>query len=620
LRRTRRTLVAYLLFSTLFFVGAGVAVITCSHAQPAPQPADPVVKPVGPDELFTPLADVTYEGTAPARCLKVVVLRVPNRDSWNDSPAMDLSGSERVVAGGFELMLDQQIEYRPYFYKEQNRNRTIRYEATLRSADVPRVGSKDAVGKKFPGVDQALDTFAAEIAFLLSYAPGKKESPAQGAAFCYRRGEGVQTAVEWEFTKLGKPEADSTICSLEKKIVNLIGPHGQQSADGAWQEAPFAPVPRLVASDSALRDFVNMRDAFYGGELSAALVNYESLMAKDPACGRAALFGMEIYRAIAETQTDLAENARYNDKAIQMGREAVKSVPNDVMLRGRLAWTGAVHYRRIEFGMAGLKQAMRVQPANTELFTWWLSAYCVDDRPKQIEWLMENALPLVKDGRVEYAIATTYYGSGDYAKGVEWYAKAVALAPREHEYNKGLGLCGTYLAESSFKKQQRDVALDAWVAATDALAKCMEIDPREVKWVYEYYVRVATHDFTHLPTSEADLERLFLSQAVFTGLEPNSRTFQWDRLVNDILVVMRRTLRETCKEAKPGDEAYEMKLMARLQFARADNDTDDLIHTLWLMRGHGLRTDLYNDLMSRFGPLVNEYTPKKEDGEDGREE
>jgi tetratricopeptide (TPR) repeat protein len=620
LRRTRRTLVAYLLFSTLFFVGAGVAVITCSHAQPAPQPAPPVVKPIGPDELFTPLAEVTYEGKAPAQILKVVVLRVPNRESWNDSPAMDLSGSERVVAGGFELMLDQQIEYRPYFHKETNRNRTIRYEAMLRNADVPRVGSQDVVGKKFPAVEQALDTFGAEIVFLLSYVPGKKDVPAEGAAFSYRRGEGVQTAVEWEFTKLGKPEADSTIRSLDEKVVNLIGPHGQPAADGTWQEAPFAPVPRLVASDSALRDFVNMRDAFYGGELSTALVNYESLMAKDPACGRAALFGMEIYRAIAETQTDLAENARYNDKAIQIGREAVKSLPNDVMLRGRLSWTGAVHYRRIDFGLAGLKQAMRVQPANVELFTWWLSAYSVEDRPKQIEWLIENALPLVKDGRIEYTIGTICYGSGDYAKGVEWYTKAVALAPREHEFHKSLGLCGTYLAEGLFKKRQRDEALDAWVAAIEALKNAVDIDPRDVKWVYEYYVRVATRDFTHLPTSEADLERLFLSQAVVTGLEPNSRTFQWDRLVKDVLVVMRRTVRETCKEAKPGDDDYEIKLMARLQFAVGDQNNDEIIHTLWTMRGYGLRTDYYNDLMKRFGPLVDEYTPKKEDGEDGREE
>jgi hypothetical protein len=129
-------------------------------------------------------------------------------------------------------------------------------------------------------------------------------------------------------------------------------------------------------------------------------------------------------------------------------------------------------------------------------------------------------------------------------------------------------------------------------------------------------VRVATHDFTHLPTGQADLERLFLSQAVVNGLEPNSRTWQWDRLVKDVLAVMRRTLRETCKEAKPGDEHYEIKLMARLQFAYADLDNDEIIHTLWVMRGYGLRTNFYNDLMNRFASLVDEYAPKEEGGKE----
>jgi tetratricopeptide (TPR) repeat protein len=614
MRRAARTVLVFLLMTAMFLVAASAVVVTV-HAQDKPTFPVPNRKPIGPDELFAALPDITFEGTAPTQFAKAIVLRVPNAGSWHDDPALDLSSNDQVAAAALELTLDMHLEYRPWFYKESNRDRLLRYEPTLRNADVPRVGITDCVGKQYPAVDKALDTFAAEYVFLLNYVPGAKGEAGMAAAFRYRRGAGVQAALEWQFPKLGKPEQDTVVKDAEQKAINVIGQHGREDAEGKWQEYRFAPVPKLVASDSAMRDYAKVREAFYTGELATALIHYETLMAKDPACGRAALFGIEIHRGLSETQTG-EEHFRYRDNAMRAGREALKHTPDDVILRAHLCWYGAIHYNRTAFGEAGLKQAMRAQPANVEVFNRWMAVYSIDDREAQVKWLIEHALPLVKDGRIEYAIATIHYGSGKYAEGVEWYEKAVALAPLEHEYQKVKGLCGTYLAESSWRAGKRNAAKDAWFDATDALALAQDIDPRELKWVYEYYVRVATHDFMFLPMGPAALDRLFLSQAVVNGLESTSRTPAWDKLVTPVIELMRRTLRETCDEAKPGDSLYEMKLMARLRFAVADEDSDKIVHTLWLMHQMGLRTEMYYDYMRAFGPIVKDYQPPEEPPKD----
>lgn len=625
MRRVTRTLVAFLFFTTLFLCGAG-ALMVAARAQDAPAEGPPrppkmaEMKPRGPDQLFTPLPEPTFIGAIPSRQFKVVLLHVPNPDSPHDSPANDLSGSERAIAGGLELMLEQAIDYRPQFHREPNLARATRYAAMLRGGDAPRVGAEVEAGLKSAGLEAAARCFNADLVFALSFKPSGGEAPARALVVRYARGAGVERALAWDFGKLGKPAPDSTLALLEEKVAGLCAGVGAETGeDGKSIELPHAPVPRLVCQDKLLRDYVKMRDALNHGRLAEALVSYEDLMKGDPACGRAALYGMEIYRALAETQTDEAENERYRHRALELGREALKHHPDDVLLRGRLAWYAATHFNRFEFAQHEIKQAMKVQPGNVELFGWWLSAWNIDDRMKQAEWLIENALPKVKDGRIELVLGNLYYGSGDYAKGMEWYRKGVALAPLEHELQLSLGLCATYEAERLHKQRRTEEALDAWAVSLDALAAAQDIDPQEFAYVYEFYVRSGSHAYTWLPSNESELERLFLSQAVVNGLQPNSRTWQWDRLVKDVVNVQKRVLRETVREAKPGDKLYEMKLMARLTFAMADQDNDELIHTLWLMKNHGLRTDVYKDLMRRYGPIVDEYQPGEEKQEEKQE-
>lgn len=618
MRRVTRTLLAFLFFTTLFLCGAG-ALLVAAHAQDAPAEGPPrppkmsELKPHGPDKLFTSLPEPTFSGAVPARQFKAALLHVPNPDSPHDSPVNDLSGSERAIAGGLELMLEQAIDYRPQLHREPNLARTARYAAMLRDGDAPRVGAEINPGQMSESLEAAARSFNADLVFTLSFKPSGGEAPARAMAVRYRKGEGVERVIEWDFSKLGKPAPDSTLALLEDKIASLCAGIGAEAGeDGKSVEFPHAPVPRLVCQDKLLRDYVKMRDALNHGRLAEALIAYEDVMKGDPACGRAALYGMEIYRALAETQTDDAENERYRHRALELGREALTHHPNDVLLRGRLAWYAATHFNRFEFAQHEIRQAMKVQPASVELFGWWLSAWNIDERMKQAEWLIENALPKVKDGRIELILGNIHYGSGDYAKGIEWYRKGIALAPLEHELQLSLGLCATYEAERLHKLRRTEEALDAWAVALDALAAAQDIDPQEFAYVYEFYVRSGSHAYTWLPSNEDDLERLFLSQAVVNGLQPNSRTWQWDRLVKDVINVQQRVLRETAREARPGDRLYDMKLMARLQFALADGDNDDMIHTLWLMKNRGLRTDVYNDLMNRFGPIVNEYQPKQE--------
>lgn len=619
MRRVTRTLVAYLFFTTLFLGGAGALLVSAARAQDAPKlpPKQDELKPSGPDQLFTPLPETTFTGVVPARHFKVVILHVPNADSPHDTPNEDLSGSGRAIAGGLELMLEQAIDYRPQLHREPNLARTIRYAAMLRKGDAPRVGAEVKPGQKSSSLEAAARTFNADLVFALNYQPGKEDAPARALAVRYARGTGVEQSLEWEFGKLGKPEPDSTLKLLEEKVSGLCAGIGAGvGEDGKPVEIPHAQVPRLVCQDKLLRDYVKMRDALNNGRLAEALISYEDVMKADPACGRAALYGMEIYRALAETQTDEAENERYRHEALKLGREAIALHPDDVLLRGRLAWYAATHFNRFEFAQNEIKQAMKVQPANVELFGWWLSAWNIDDRMKQAEWLIETALPKVKDGRIELVLGNLYYGSGDYTKGIEWYRKGIEVAPLEHELQLSLGLCATYEAERLHKQRRTEEALDAWAISVDALAAAQDIDPQEFAYVYEFYVRSGSHAYTWLPSNESDLERLFLSQAVVNGLQSNSRTWQWDRLVKDVINVQQRVLRETVREAKPGDNLYEMKLMARLTFAMADQDNDELIHTLWLMKNHGLRTDVYKDLMRRYGPIVDEYKPKTEQKEE----
>jgi tetratricopeptide (TPR) repeat protein len=374
-------------------------------------------------------------------------------------------------------------------------------------------------------------------------------------------------------------------------------------------EVEHAPVPRLVISDRALRAFATMTASFREGDMDGAWLAYADLLREDPRCGRAGMFAMEMFLALAQTQSG-EQNAELLRKAIKAGRDALKHVPNDTHIRGRLGWILAMHFNRGGLGALTLRQALKVQPGSMDEIERLLAVWKVDDRDAQIEWLKEYAAPKVKDGRVELLVGNTLYGQGDYAGGVEWYARGIAIAPGDYELRLSAGMCGFYLGQSLARQLRHDDARAAFADATENMRAALRVDSLEVKWLYDYYVRNATANFSSLPTNPEELTELFLVQAVLTGLESNSRTKTWDRLVADVINVQKRLLRAEVREARPDDALYALKLMARLRLANVDQDTDEMIHTLWLMRHAGLRPQLYHDYNARYGALVDDYTPE----------
>ena len=85
----------------------------------------------------------------------------------------------------------------------------------------------------------------------------------------------------------------------------------------------------------------------------------------------------------------------------------------------------------------------------------------------------------------------------------------------------------------------------------------------------------------------------------------------------DVIRLQRDLVHDLCREAKPNDPLYTMKLIARLQFDLVEDDPDDLVYTLWLMKNAGLRPEIYTNLMLTYGPLVNDYKPPQDDDEQG---
>lgn len=630
-----RAVFSCLLFTALFAAGSSLAFFTITTGAQGTEPVRPAKEdskedsdnkdnaegddsfaPRGPDELFDPLpTEGLHEGIVPEQTWRAAILRIPNPGSWEDRPDDDLSADERYQAGGFVLLLEQMIDYLPHVYLERNRARMHRYGAKFRNADVPRAGTPDVEGKVLVDFDRALESFGADIIFALSFVPGEDGRPAKGACYRYERG-GVVSFVEWTLGKLGKPEPDSQFRFLNDKVEELcadIGATTREGEDGPETvRVPHAPIPPMVNSDRALRDFVNLRDALDNGQITKAYLALLTLKKRDPSCGRGALYGMEVYRALAEQSPDPGDHDKYLGESITSGREALKHTPNDVAVRGRLCWNAMSHFNRREWALEGLKQAMTVQPGNVALFDWWVMAYAYDDTLKQGEWLIENALHRVRDGSVELSLGNIYFNAGEFETAVEWYEKSIELNPNDHEAHLSLGLCATYLGERRAKVNSPRAPL-AFAKAAEALWRALTLDQQEVAWVYEFYVRAKTRGFTYLPTNSDELDGLFLVQAVRTGLEPTSRTFQWERLVKDVIGTMKRKLRADVREATPDDELFTLKLLARLQFAYVDEDSKDIVHTLWLMREHGLRPDVYNDGMARFAPLVEDYEPPDPD-------
>lgn len=597
MRRTPRTLFALFLLTALLFGGMGAHVsITTAQAIEAER------TPRGNDKLFTPLPhDDLFKGEIPKRTLKTLLVRVPNPDSNHDLPDLDLKTNERLAALGFLLTLEQQIDYMPQIHQDGARDRLQRYQARLRASDVPRAGTPEISGKRSATLDRMLTDWRAELIIAVSFTPG---TPARGLVYRYTA-QGVDRAIPIELGRFSKETLTLAFETIVKDLCHDIG--ASPDAEGKLAPVPHAPVPRLVTSDKALAAFARMRVAFESGDLDTAWVEYEDVLRADPRCGRIGLYGIEIFRAIATRQTTVDENMRYNELTVSAARRALEHSPNDVFLRGLMSWYAATHLNRFLFGQEELARAMTVQPANVQLMHWWVTAYEPDDYRKQVNWLIENGLPRVKDGRIELKIAEELYGRGALAESVEWYNKALKLAPRDFELNLGLGMCATHLGEQLLRGKKLDESAAMFETATKALATCQEVDPQEVPWVYEFYVRAATHSFTHLPTNSDDLDRLFLTQAAVNGLESSDRTFQWDRLVKNVLNVQKRLVREAAAEAKPGEAMYETKLIVHLRMQHIAGNHDGVIHTLWVMHNSGLRSVLYLDLMTRLAPLVHEY-------------
>ncbi len=97
------------------------------------EPAKPDLPPEIAETFKTPLsAEGVVETKWTGTPLKVVVLRVPMDDNWNDDPTQCL-GSEaaRRQALAFESVLEQQIDYRPWLWRDDH-PRVKRYSARLR--------------------------------------------------------------------------------------------------------------------------------------------------------------------------------------------------------------------------------------------------------------------------------------------------------------------------------------------------------------------------------------------------------------------------------------------------------------------------------------------------------
>ena len=600
----------FLLLATCVAVAcAGVFLVQSTHEAPVraqgEQPAPNQPEEAKDDDAFAELpAEGLFEGTVPQATTKVVVLHAANVDSLNDHPKDDLKSADRYIAQGLTLMLDQQVQYMPELITENAASRVERFGARLRHPDVPHAGDAEIAGTKHARLDEGLKTFNADVLFIVSFVPG--DEGAKGLVYRYAAGKGVHAERSWDFGKLGKPEPDSVTLQLEGIVAGLC--------DG-YAASEHAPIPRLVHSDKALRAFARMTLALADGDATEGWIEYETLMSADERAGRSAHYAMEMFLALADQQSNARENRKYLIKAMEAGRNALKHVPNDTHIRGRLGWIASTHFGRYDFGRMAIEQALKVQPANTNEIERYLSVYMIDSADAQLAWLKEYALPKVKTGRMELTIATLLFNTGDYPGGVEWYKKALTIAPGDFETQLSAGLCGFYKGRALAKARKKKEAAEAYNDAVDALRAALRIDPQEVAYLYDYYVRASTHEFTRLPPDADDRDELFLVQAVLTALQSNSRSFKWDRLVKEVLPVQKRLLRATIEEAEPTDDLYVLKLLAGLRIAIVDKDNDGVVHTLWLMKEAGFRPELYVAYMNSFGPVVNEYQPETPDDE-----
>lgn len=621
--RLSRTLFSFVLFTALFGGACATAVVPMklgAQDRPPEQPgANQDMRPDGDDALFAPLpVEGLFDGKPAQGACKAVLVEVPFEDTWEDDPLALLPADSRVAATGLRMQLEQRLDYLPGVYQylpqidpDEYLGRVRRHQATLRFAGLPTPGQAIEPGTQLAALDATCRRFGADVVFCTSFArPSEADTTARALCLRYENGKGVRAAAT---VTLAKPDKKALTTALAQAADTLCAGLAMHTVDGTSHPQPAAPVPPLAADDAALRMLVQMRALMMQGELTQAWVKYEDLKRRDVSNGRAALLAMEIFRGFAENQTEPAERDRYLAMVLNTGREGLKGAPNDVILRGRLCRLASIWFKRDAWCLDGLKQALRVQPSNPHLLDWHVTIEHALARDKQAQWLEKHAVPVLGNGLGEYLVATACYGGGDFANAVTWYRKAMAKAPFEHEYAFSLGLVATYLGERLQKAEPAaEATTDAFATAAEALVAAQRIDPTMLGWPYEFHVRAATRSFKRLPVNPDDLERLMLSQAIVNGLQPTSKTAEWDKLVEPVIKTQRRLLREAAAAATAGSPDYEIWLMARLQFALVDTDREVIVQTLRTMRRLGHRSNMYLAMAGQFAAAMD--APDKKPG------
>jgi tetratricopeptide (TPR) repeat protein len=393
-----------------------------------------------------------------------------------------------------------------------------------------------------------------------------------------------------------------------------------QQAIAGVPAAKHAPVPRLVKQDKSFKPFVEMRRALEHGEWNNAWIAYEELKSHEPDCGRAALLAVEVFRSLAAQSGDVEQVEKFRRKSMEAGIEGLKFSPNDVMLRGTLCWNAYILHARKEWALAGLKQALSIQPLDPQLLEWhaMIENYFNADRTVQASWINQQVQGKLKDGRTELAIGDLYFNAGQFAEGVKWYLKGIEYAPDSYDLHFAIGLCATYEAERLLKVDLpgaagaavRDQAVEMYELASNHMWRSIQLDPLELDYAYDFYLRSVTHSYTRLPTALDELDNMFLVWAARDGLASTTRTGKLDNVVSTLIKQQRLDSRAAARSASPQDEDFAMQLMARLHFSVNDNKPEETIRTLWMMKEHGLRPDVYTGYMKTFAPLVEKFEAK----------
>src|SRR5690606_24288714 len=127
----------------------------------------------------------------------------------------------------------------------------------------------------------------------------------------------------------------------------------------------------------------------------------------------------------------------------------LKHAPNDVILRGTMCWHAYIMHARKQWALAGLKQALLIQPAHPQLLEWHalVENYWAADRVVQAQWIEKHGAGRFRDGRLELVDGNIYFNARRNEEAVEWYLKGIEYAPLEFELHFSLALSAHYAAE-----------------------------------------------------------------------------------------------------------------------------------------------------------------------------